>query len=300
MNLRALDLNLLVILHALLEERHVTRAARRLALSQPAASNALERCRYLFDDPLLERVAGEMRLTVKAMALQAPLAQALAAITAVVESPAQALAQKKQRVRLLMADQPGVRVLTRLLPQLQASAPLVDVVMLPWHGGHDALHRLENGEVDLALSVFPKLAAKFRRVEILRESYRVAMRREHPAAEAFDLAGWLAYPHIMVSGQGETQGELDDILAQSGKVRRVGAVVANFMMVEPLLCSSDYLALLPSLCLTPLPPQLAVFEPPLSVPGFTLDLVWHVRRENDVVVQHVAQLLRSALTDPLA
>ncbi|HZH10318.1 MAG TPA: LysR family transcriptional regulator, partial [Microvirga sp.] len=63
MNLRSIDLNLLVILDALLDEAHVTRAANRLGLSQPATSSALDRCRYLFQDPLLERRKGGMRLT---------------------------------------------------------------------------------------------------------------------------------------------------------------------------------------------------------------------------------------------
>ena len=72
MNLRAADLNLLVVLDALLDEAHVSRAAERVGLSQPAASSALERCRHLFGDPLLLRGRGRMRLTAKAQALRQP------------------------------------------------------------------------------------------------------------------------------------------------------------------------------------------------------------------------------------
>ncbi|WP_201273047.1 helix-turn-helix domain-containing protein [Sinorhizobium meliloti] len=72
MNLRSLDLNLLVVLDALLDEAHVSRAADRLGLSQPAASAALQRCRHLFRDELLERGRGTMRLTSRAEALRAP------------------------------------------------------------------------------------------------------------------------------------------------------------------------------------------------------------------------------------
>ena len=86
MNLRSVDLNLLVLLQALLEERHVSRAARRAGLSQPAMSNALERCRRLFGDPLLERQGRDMRLTAVAEALREPLAAVLGEVGRLVEA----------------------------------------------------------------------------------------------------------------------------------------------------------------------------------------------------------------------
>lgn len=300
MNLRALDLNLLVILHALLEEGHVTRASRRLALSQPATSSALDRCRQIFGDPLLERVGSTMRLTPKAQALREPLQQALAAVSAVVDAPSKDLRQLKQTVRIAMADQPALDVMRALLKQLQVSAPLVDLVQLPWRGGGEALHRLESGEADLALSVFPTLPPEFRRVELIREHYVVAMRVRHPAARRFDTDTWLAYPHVLVSGQGETRGALDDALAGLGMTRRVGAVVPNFMMVEPLLLETDLIAMLPSRSISVAgEKRLAVFEPPLAVPGFTMHMAWHVRRDADVVVQHVGDLIRELFSAEL-
>src|SRR5712671_6214856 len=77
MNLASLDLNLLVALDALVSEAHVGRAAKRIGLSQPAASHALRRLRELLDDPLLVRVGARMQLTPRARELRAPLAQAL-------------------------------------------------------------------------------------------------------------------------------------------------------------------------------------------------------------------------------
>lgn len=195
MNLRSVDLNLLVILHALLEERHVTRAARRLALSQPAASNALERCRQLFGDPLLERVPGGMRLTARAENLREPLAAALAAVTHVMAPEPPDLAHLRRTVRLVMADQPGIALLQALLPALREEAPGVDVVLLPWRGATDAVHRLETGEADLAVSLFPALPPTFRRVVAAAQHYVVAMREDHPAATGFDRDAWLAWPH---------------------------------------------------------------------------------------------------------
>lgn len=290
-NLRSLDLNLLVILHALLEERHVTRAARRLALSQPATSNALDRCRHVFDDPLLERVAGEMRLTAKAQSLKEPLSQALLAISTVVETPQAKLTQIRQTVRLVVADQPGLVVMTHLLTKLSASAPKVNLALLPWRSSKDALHRLENGEADIAISTFPALPPTFHRQEIGYEGYVVAMRASHPAVRKFNVDEWLAWPHIVVSGEGDIRGSLEGVLAQQGKARHVGAVVPNFTMIEPLLRATDMIATTPINCLSDTH-ALAVFEPPIPVPGFSLHLAWHARRDGDLVVKHIIETLR--------
>src|ERR1700747_529837 len=77
MNLNSLNLNLLVALDALLREASVSRAALRIGLSQPAASHALQRLRDLIGDPLLVRNGARMELTPRALALRAPLTQAL-------------------------------------------------------------------------------------------------------------------------------------------------------------------------------------------------------------------------------
>lgn len=291
MNLRSIDLNLLVVLQVLLEEQHVTRASRSLSLTQSATSNALDRCRHLFNDPLLERVGGEMRLTAKAQALREPLAAALASISGVVEARAVALAEIRQTVRLVMADQPGVTALTGLLKILGATAPHVDLVLLPWRSSSDALTRLESGDVDLAISIFPELSEKFRSVNLEKQHYVVAMRADHPAAKKFDLNEWLNWPHIVVSGEGSSRGSLEEVLGARGLTRRVAAVVPNFMMVEPLLIASDLIAMTPQSCLSS-NGSLIKFEPPLPVADFNIHLAWHARRDTNLVVQHVVELLR--------
>ena len=235
MNLRSVDLNLLVVLDALLDEAHVSRAADRLGLSQPAASSALERCRHLFNDPLLERGRGRMRLTAKAEALRAPVKNVLAEIVAVLDPPAIDLATVRQTVRIVMADYPAVVIAGALHKALAETAPGIDLIIQPWHGANEALDGLAKGTIDLAASVFPKTDASFQRHELLREHYVVIMRKDHPAADGFDLDKWLAYPHVLVSGRGHTKGPLDDVLTTRGRERRVGIVVPSFVMVPALL-----------------------------------------------------------------
>lgn len=298
MNLRAVDLNLLTVLDALLEEQHVSRAASHIGLSQPAASNALERCRHLFKDKLLERGPGGMQLTPKAQALRAPLKQVLASVAAMVGPAQAALATLSQTVRVLMADHPAIVVARDLHRRLSASAPGIDLVILPWHGAAAALAALARGEVDLAVSVFPAVAPAFRRKQLLREHYVVAMRKKHPAARGFDLERWLRYPHVLVSGRGDTHGALDDALAAQGRSRRVGVVVPSFLMALALLeGDSNLIAMLPSRCLpADASKTLALFEPPIAVEGFPLHLAWHSRRDGDLAVQHVARMIEAALS----
>ncbi|MGB3814341.1 MAG: LysR family transcriptional regulator [Shinella sp.] len=301
MNLRSIDLNLLVVLDALLDEAHVSRAAARLNLSQPATSSALDRCRHLFGDPLLERGKGGMRLTPKAEALREPLKNLLVGIAAVVDAPEEPLSEIRQTVRITTADHPGIVIAGPLHHALARSAPGIDLVIQPWHGAPAALDSLARGASDIAVSVFPSIDEAALHCEtLLEEQYVVAMRQDHPAALAgFSLDRWLDFPHILVSGRGDTRSGFDDQLSALGKSRRVGIVVPSFLMVPPLLEDSDLIAMMPA---HTLPPDAAgrfhIVPPPIPVPGFPLHLAWHRRRDRDRAVQHVANRLRAVFAGP--
>lgn len=294
MNLRSLDLNLLVILDALLDEAHVSRAADRLGLSQPAASAALQRCRHLFRDELLERGRGTMRLTAKAQSLRGPLKSLLAGVTDLVDPPELSLAEIRQTLRIGMADYPALIVAGPLQRALADSAPGIDLVIQPWHGAGAARAALVDGSTDIAISVFPEEEPDIQREELLAENYVIALRPGHPAIAEFDLGRWLAWPHIVVSGRGEARSPLDADLAGLGLSRRVGLVVPNFGMVPDLLRGSDMIAMLPSRVMRA-SGDLVALPVPISVAGFPLHLAWHRRRAKDAGLQHVASVLAGLL-----
>jgi DNA-binding transcriptional LysR family regulator len=294
MNLRSLDLNLLVILDALLDEAHVSRAAERLFLSQPATSAALQRCRHLFRDPLLERGRGSMRLTPKAQSLRMPLKSLLSDVLNLVELPEVPLSDIKQTLRITMADYPALLVIALLQRALGETAPGIAIVVQPWRGGEAARVALIDGTTDIAISVFPGKDADIHCEWLLDENYVIALRHEHPAIPGFDLARWLSYPHILVSGRGEANSPLDDELAQLALSRRIGLVVPSFGMVPDLLRGSDMIAMLPSRVLSAAG-DLSVLAPPIPVNGFRLHLAWHQRREKDKALRHVTGLLKDLL-----
>ena len=291
MNLRSLDLNLLVILDALLDEAHVSRAADRLNLTQPAVSNALQRCRALFNDQLLERTRGTMRRTPKAETLRAPLKTLLAGVVDLVDPPEVPLVSLQQTIRVCMADYPAIFVIGPLLKTLAHTAPGINIIVQPWHGAEAARVALVTGESDLALSVFPDADKELQRRLLLEENYIIAMRRDHAAANAFSLESWLAYPHILVSGRGDDSSPVDRTLAERGLSRRVGVVVPNFGMVPELLANTDMIAMLPSRCMPEDTSSLAAFPPPIPVAGFPLHIAWHKRRQEDRGVQYVIEQL---------
>ena len=295
MNLRSFDLNLLVILDALLDEAHVSRAADRLSLSQPATSAALQRCRHLFGDELLQRGRGTMSRTPKAEALRAPLKSLLTGVVDLIDPADVPLAEIRQTLRLaIMADYPALFIVAPLQKELQRTAPGIDLVIQPWHGTNVARAALLDGTCDLAFSVFPPSDDDLHRQEVLVEHYLIAMRAGHPAANAFSLETWLAYPHIIVSGRRDTRTPVDSELVARGLSRRVGLVVPTLQMVPPLLEGSDMIAMVPSRVLRNFG-GLVSFPPPIPVSGFPMHLAWHRRRAKDAALQHAAMILGELL-----
>lgn len=300
MNLRGIDINLLVIVSTLLEECHVSRAAKRLHLSQPATSAALERARQLFGDPLLERRAGKMMLTPRAKALKEPLRAALDNLAAVL-GPERPLPQLTRTINLFMADALCAVIGGRLFNELQQTAPGLALVFHPWTGSGSAVSDIEQGTLDIAVSVVPgKDRPGIRCRHLTRESYRVVMRRSHPAAHAFDLSRWLAYPHVIVSARGQRYTSVDRILEAASLKREIGVVVPNFLLVPHILYQSDHIALMPSLVMNTLErDRVADFDPPLEIEGFDLYLIWSSRLQDDAATKHVVETITRLTLDAL-
>lgn len=291
MNLRGIDLNLLVILDALLDEAHVSRAAHRLNLSQPAVSNALQRCRDLFKDPLLERGGGAMARTPLADRLRAPLRSILAEVETLLDPEDPPIDQIRRVIRITTADDPAALLVGPLVKALAQTAPGITVIFRPWLGQTEAARELLDGETDLAIAVFDRDVENIEIRTLFDAEYRVAMRRDHPAATRFTLETWLSYPHVVVSGRGTVRTPLDSQLALIGKQRHVGLVVPSFQLVPAVLETTDMLAMLPRQSIAGRT-DLVVFPPPIAVDGFTLSVAWHARQTGDKAVQHVCGIVR--------
>lgn len=298
MNLRGIDLNLLVVLDALLDEAHVSRAAHRLNLSQPAVSSALQRCRDLFGDRLLERGRGGMARTPLAETLRAPLRSILTEVETLLDPEEMPLEQIERVVRITTADDPAALLACPLVKGLAMTAPGITVVFRPWLGQDAVKRELLDGDTDIAIAVFDREIENVEIRSLFDADYVVAMRKGHPAAAAFDLDAWLACPHVVVSGRGDLRTPIDAQLASMGYRRRVGLVVPSFQLVPAVLAATDMMAMLPRQSIAVHAHlDLAVFPPPVAVDGFTLNVAWHARQNLDRAVQHVCEIVRQTF-DP--
>lgn len=288
-NLRSIDLNLLVILDALLSEGSVTRASTKLHMSQPAVSHALDRLRALFGDALLARQGKAMVRTHKAKQLQPELAALIQHVTRLVALPASPLAELQQIVRISLADYPAAIGLPRLVGRLAAIAPGIRLACQEWREGQDELERLRRGEVDIALSVFPLQPDDIHIETLGTEHYVGVMRHGHPMGASPTLDAFCGYPHIIVSATGATRTMLDAQLEAMGHRRHVGLTVSNFLVVPAIVAASDHIALLPQSLATHWTGAagLARFTPPLRAPSYEAHAAYHRRHVGDTGIRAV-------------
>lgn len=154
-DLRRIDMNLLLTLHALLTEKHVTRAALRLHRSQPAVSHSLSQLRQIFNDPLLVRREAGLTLTTRAQALLGPLEQALDQLNELIQAPQFDPRHSTRHFRLALSDYGTNAVLPTLMQHLRTQAPGISLAVS--HAGREMmLAQLIDGEIDLGLGVFPE------------------------------------------------------------------------------------------------------------------------------------------------
>ncbi|WP_246544224.1 LysR family transcriptional regulator [Ancylobacter dichloromethanicus] len=294
MDTKNLDLGLLVTLEALLAEGNVTRAARRLNLSQPALSARLARLRDALGDPLLIPAQRGMVLTQRAVELQQPLHEALEGIRRVVADGAPFDPATMQATLVIAAsDYQQYALLTRFSVALRTEAPMVRIA---WRA-LDVLAlaaQLERGEVDLALATPDHAPAAMRQRQLYCEDYTVIARLGHPAVQGcVSLDVFCALEHVVVSPQGGGfSGATDAALEAVGRRRTVALSTSGFLIVPEVVSRSDMIALVPRRVADGWSDRVQVLDPPLTIPGFTIVSVWH-----DRATYHPAQRwLRERLT----
>ena len=283
MSLRGIDLNLLVSLDALLAERNVTRAARRMGLSQPAMSAQLTRLRELFQDPLLIASPRGMLPTARALALQPLLADHLAGLEDLLAvaggfDPATA----ETTFRIAASDSIQAILGGRLVARLAASAPASRIALIQPVVATLA-RQLEAGDVDVVIGSPAALLSTWRSRPLFEEHFVCVVRAGHPdAGGGLDLDRYAACDHLLVSpAGGGFSGVVDERLAVLGRRRRVAVSIQDFLVAQRLLAQTDLVATLPSRVAGGFGPGFAILAPPLDVPGFVVRLAWHPRTDRD-------------------
>ncbi|MDH4607298.1 LysR family transcriptional regulator [Pseudomonas sp. BN102] len=296
-DLRRIDLNLLVVLDALLAEQHVTRAAERLHLSQPAVSHALGRLRDLLGDPLLVRSGGGLVPTPRALELQRPLIETLARVQALLAPSGFDPAASRRKFRLAMSDYGAACLLPALSRALRREALGIDLEIS--QGSREAmLEQLQNGEIDLAAGVFPELPAPLRSTSLFEEDFACLLERASlPADGSLDLATYLARPHVLVEMSGGGAAEIERALTRIRERRRIAVRLPHWNVAPELIAGTDLILTVATRGLRKVEDRsLVIVPPPFVLPGFAFDLAWHQRGTGDPGLDWLRSQVQAAAT----
>jgi len=279
MNLASLDLNLLVALDALVSEAHVGRAAKRIGLSQPAASHALRRLRELLDDPLLVRVGARMQLTPRAQGLRTPLAQALDQVRGLFVADTFDPRTSSRRFALMMSDHVVDLVVPLLLERIVAQAPHVRLNVTPWLGSAVMTTDLARS-IDLVIACTGEAFPGFHRQRLFTDTEAIAVRSGHPAgARLKRLDDFLKANHVAVVGRSQREDPVDSWLREQGVERKIALVVPSYLQALHLVARTDLVAFVPRRLIDTMvePLSLIVVSPPID-PGSYEEFLFHPTR----------------------
>lgn len=291
------DINLLVALEALMQERSVTRAAKRLALSQPAMSHTLRRLRDLFDDELFVRVGQEMTPTPRAVEMMERVRIALRELGSVLDVALPFRAHDaRATVRISAFDFAQVMLLPRVATLVTERAPKIRIVIRPYDA--EPARALADGRSDLVIGLRRDPQEPCHRM-LSSERLVCVVRRDHPClAQPLTAESYAALPHVVVSPVGRPGGFVDAALTTAGLVRHVAFTTPQLFSAALAVCQSDMI-------LTGVERQLqsvarmlplALVEPPLVLPAVNVAMTWHERHNTDALHRFVRDLVVEAAT----
>jgi DNA-binding transcriptional LysR family regulator len=281
MQLNRFDLNLLRLFDAIYRARNVSRAAERLGLTQPAASQGLTRLRTLMRDPLFMRAAGGVKPTPNAERLAPAVGAALAMLeTALAESSVFEPQASKRTFRIHMSDIGEGRFLPQLMLALRDEAPGVRIETLPVVRG-EITDALDAGRIDFAFGFLPSVKDT-QRLQLLKDRYVLLLRKGHPFARAraggkAGLAALRELEFVAVRSHADTLRILNALRLED----RVRLTTEHFMVLPSIVASTDLAVVMPRNIARGFEGGYSIVEPALPGRDFTVSLHWSRRFEAD-------------------
>lgn len=283
MHLARIDLNLLVVLQELFIARSVTGAAKRLGLSQPAVSRSLGRLRLLMADPLFIRAPAGLLTTPRAEALRAELEQVLGRIeTMMLGSGKFVPATSTRSFSVIAADYGQAVLLPPLLARLAREAPHINLRVLSPSPNWEQM--LGEGQAHFLWAPPRKAAQTIVWSKLFDEGFGFVVRRGHPIAKKpLTLERFLSLRHLAISPEGSDGNPLDKHLATLGKQRHIAAQVPSFLVIAPLIASTDLAVVLPRRIIEQQAERWQLVEMKITFwpQRFTTSNAWHERFRHD-------------------
>jgi DNA-binding transcriptional LysR family regulator len=300
MNLRDIDLNLLVVFNQLLMDRRVSTTADKLGLSQPAVSNALKRLRTLLKDELFVRTARGMEPTPYALNLVEPMGYALGTLqNALNQRDSFDPATSERTFTLGLTDIGEIYFMPTLMESLSRVAPRIKISTLRHNSGHLS-EDMASGNVDIAVGLLPSLTTGFFQRRLFKQRYVCLFRQGHPRAHnPITLTQFKSLSHVGVTSANTGHGEVDDWMTRKGIERHIQLHVPHFVAVGHILQSSDLIATVPERfaqkCAAPF--QLETSPLPFKLPDIAINLFWHAKYNREPANMWLRQLMVELFTE---
>lgn len=294
MNLRSLDLNLLLVFDTVYAERSISRAAEKLHLSQPTVSNAIARLRERLGDPLFTRSPGGMVPTARAKLLAEPVRQALDLLEGGIRGRETFDFANSNRTFVIAVEDYGEAViLPRFVDWLSQAAPHIQIRIRPERAAQLA-DELRDGAVDLSLDYFAQRHPNFRSECLLTESLLTLARADHPSIkDRLTLDTYLSQRHVVLTPHAGAMPMIDLALSKRGLQRDIAVEVPHFLSMPLLVQASNMLCTLPKRMAYLYADHFRVTAHtlPLRVPDFPVFLIWHGSADADPAHQWLRKQL---------
>ncbi|GEA12411.1 LysR family transcriptional regulator [Alteromonas sp. KUL49] len=292
--MRHQDLNLLIIFDAIMTEGAITRAADRLAMTQPAVSNALSRMRSAWNDELFVKDGRGIQPTNFARNLWGQVRGPLGQLEDAIAPSAFDAATATRTFRIAAADITVEAIWGRLRHEIEKSAPGVNLFTIP-NNFIDQEDLLNNAEVDLIVGKSTSNVETIRSEYLTSPKFVCVMRHDHPLAKRDELSleDFIQAEHLLVTLSGQLNNLTDQALNNIGMSRRIAMSVNHFSAVSSLLKQSNLICVVPSMAVEQeiFSDELAVYEVPIEHAPSHVSLMWHKRQENDQGLTWLRQLI---------
>jgi len=280
MNLKDIDLNLLLVFNHLFVEKRVSAVAQQLGLTQPTVSNALSRLRKLLDDELFLRTSRGMEPTPYAIRLAEPIAYALRTIQETLSEISDFdPGTSTKKFTIAMTDIGEIYFLPKLLHKLAQIAPGVTISTVR-NASVNLRDEIEAGRVDIAIGLLPQLKSGYFQRRLFKQRYVCMFRRGHTLDKGkITVSEFAKAQHVVVISEGTGHAKVDESIDRRGIKRNVLLTVPHFVAVGHILSMTDMVATVPEryalACAGPF--GLCHVPHPVALPEISINLFWHAK-----------------------
>ncbi len=296
MNIKNFDLNLLVVFKTLYEERNVTKASKKIGITQPAMSNALNRLRYLVKDELFIRGPKGMRPTPRANELASPIQTALNNLELSLSSINFDPQTTKKLYKISISDDVAPLILPNLINFLEKESPNSSL-RIRSEQGSEALKLLDSNDIDFAIGRFEMVSTRFESVDLYTEKYVCMMNSDHPLAkdEKLSIEQYLSSKHLRVAPAGTPVAPIDRSLSQLNLEREIFARIDLVTMAPLILKNSDLILTLPSKTAQRMAKNynFSIAELPIGLEQRQTKLLWHRELTNHPAYDWIKNQIRT-------